>query len=156
MHSAAAAVTKGQIISKSNFKVFIWTKKWTKIFLYFCPSFRKSLTRIFWLPLVWRKWENSFGKVRKKVCPVDCLSLFLLTSPLSLNLSLALADFLTSNYVPSKFHLGKTVISCFHPPIINFMYAVLQISPCLSRYIQFQLSATIEADQNAPLSLSSL
>ena len=29
---------KGQLISKENFKVSIWTKKWTKIFLYFCPS----------------------------------------------------------------------------------------------------------------------
>ena len=30
--------TKGQLISKANFEVFIWTKKRTKIFLYFCPS----------------------------------------------------------------------------------------------------------------------
>ena len=29
---------KGQLISKANFKVFIWTKKWTQILLYFCPS----------------------------------------------------------------------------------------------------------------------
>ena len=29
---------KCQLISKADFKVFIWTKKWTKIFLYFCPS----------------------------------------------------------------------------------------------------------------------
>ena len=28
----------GQLISKANFEVFTWTKKWTKIFLYFCPS----------------------------------------------------------------------------------------------------------------------
>ena len=28
---------KGQIISKANFEVFIWTKNRTKIFLYFCP-----------------------------------------------------------------------------------------------------------------------
>ena len=27
---------------------------------------------------VWRKWENSFGKVGKKFCPVSCLSLVLL------------------------------------------------------------------------------
>ena len=26
---------KGQLISKANFEVFIWTKKWTTIFLYF-------------------------------------------------------------------------------------------------------------------------
>ena len=26
-----------QLISKANFEVFIWTKKRTKIFLYFCP-----------------------------------------------------------------------------------------------------------------------
>ena len=30
--------TKGQLISEANFEVFIWTKKRTKIFLYFCPS----------------------------------------------------------------------------------------------------------------------
>jgi hypothetical protein len=29
---------KGQLISKANFEVFIWTKKQTKIFLYICPS----------------------------------------------------------------------------------------------------------------------
>ena len=29
---------KGQLISKANFEVFIWTKKRTKIFLYFFPS----------------------------------------------------------------------------------------------------------------------
>ena len=29
---------KGQLISKANFEVFIWTKKRAKIFLYFCPS----------------------------------------------------------------------------------------------------------------------
>ena len=29
---------KGQLISKANSKLFIWTKKPTKIFLYFCPS----------------------------------------------------------------------------------------------------------------------
>ena len=29
---------KGQLISKANFEVFIWTKKRTKIFLYFCPN----------------------------------------------------------------------------------------------------------------------
>ena len=34
---------KGQLISKANFKVFIWTKKPTKINLYFCPSFKKPL-----------------------------------------------------------------------------------------------------------------
>ena len=33
--------SKGQIISKANFEVFIWTKNWTKIFLYFCPRFLK-------------------------------------------------------------------------------------------------------------------
>ena len=30
--------TKGQLISKGLFKVFICTKKWMRIFLYFCPS----------------------------------------------------------------------------------------------------------------------
>ena len=30
--------TKGQLISKANFEVFIWTKKRMKIFLYFCPG----------------------------------------------------------------------------------------------------------------------
>ena len=30
-------VVKGQLISKAKFKVFIWTKYRTKIFLYFCP-----------------------------------------------------------------------------------------------------------------------
>ena len=29
---------KGQLISKANFEVFIWTLKWTRLFLYFCPS----------------------------------------------------------------------------------------------------------------------
>ena len=29
---------RGQLIFKANFKVFIWTKKRTKIFLYFFPS----------------------------------------------------------------------------------------------------------------------
>ena len=29
---------KGQLISKANFDVFIWTKNQTKILLYFCPS----------------------------------------------------------------------------------------------------------------------
>ena len=33
----------GQYISKANSKLFIWTKKPTKIFLYFCPSFKISL-----------------------------------------------------------------------------------------------------------------
>ena len=31
-------LAKGQLISKEKFKVFIWTKNRTKIFLYFCPS----------------------------------------------------------------------------------------------------------------------
>ena len=30
--------TKGQLISKADSKLSIWTKKPTKIFLYFCPS----------------------------------------------------------------------------------------------------------------------
>ena len=29
---------KGQLISKANFEVFIWTKKLTNFFLYFGPS----------------------------------------------------------------------------------------------------------------------
>ena len=29
---------EGQLILKANIDVFIWTKKRTKIFLYFCPS----------------------------------------------------------------------------------------------------------------------
>ena len=33
----------GQLILKTNSKLFIWTKKPTKIFLYFCPSFKKPL-----------------------------------------------------------------------------------------------------------------
>ena len=33
-----SAEIKGQLISKGLFKVFICTKKRTKIFLYFCPS----------------------------------------------------------------------------------------------------------------------
>ena len=32
----SAECLKGQIISKANFEVFIWTKSWTKIFFYFC------------------------------------------------------------------------------------------------------------------------
>ena len=36
-------ILKNQLISKANFKVFIWTKKWTKIFLYFCPSLEKEV-----------------------------------------------------------------------------------------------------------------
>ena len=31
------SLLKGQLISEANYKVFIWTKNWTKIFLYFCP-----------------------------------------------------------------------------------------------------------------------
>ena len=34
-------MTKGQTISKVSSKLFIWTKKPMKIFLYFCPSFKK-------------------------------------------------------------------------------------------------------------------
>ena len=34
-------IKTGQLISKANFKVFIWTKKPTEIFLYFFPSFKK-------------------------------------------------------------------------------------------------------------------
>ena len=44
--------------------------KWNTRF-FFVFSRRTQL----WLSLVWRKWENSFGKVGKKVCPVGCLSL---------------------------------------------------------------------------------
>ena len=36
-------VRKGHLISKANFKLFISTKKPTKISLYFCPSFKKPL-----------------------------------------------------------------------------------------------------------------
>ena len=37
---AVSTHSKGQLISKAKFKVFIWTKNWTKIFFfYFCPSF---------------------------------------------------------------------------------------------------------------------
>ena len=41
--SVTYLLTKGQLISKANFNVFVWTKKSTKIFLYFCPSFKKPL-----------------------------------------------------------------------------------------------------------------
>ena len=34
----SVSITKGQFISKANFEVLIWTKKGTKIFLYFCLS----------------------------------------------------------------------------------------------------------------------
>ena len=37
-HKSVLTITKGQVISKANFKVFIWTKNPMKIFLYFCPS----------------------------------------------------------------------------------------------------------------------
>ena len=40
------SVYKGQLISKANYKVFIWTKKPTNIFLYFCPSFKKPLKSV--------------------------------------------------------------------------------------------------------------
>ena len=33
---------KGQLISKANFEVFIWTKKWKKIFFYVFPSSLKN------------------------------------------------------------------------------------------------------------------
>ena len=36
-------LSKGQLISKVNFKVFIWTIKRTKIFLHFCPSLKKKV-----------------------------------------------------------------------------------------------------------------
>ena len=39
----ALVAFKVQLISKANFKVFIRSKKPTKIFLYFCPSFKKPL-----------------------------------------------------------------------------------------------------------------
>ena len=46
------------------------TPKWnTRIFFAFSKR-----TRL-WLPYFWRRWENSFRKVGKKVCPVGCLSL---------------------------------------------------------------------------------
>ena len=35
-------VSKGQLISKADMKVFIWTKNSTKIFLYFCPSLKNE------------------------------------------------------------------------------------------------------------------
>ena len=35
--------SKGQLISKANFKVSIWNKRPMKIFLYFCASFKKPL-----------------------------------------------------------------------------------------------------------------
>ena len=31
-------ISKGQLISGWLLDVFIWTKKWKKIFLYFCPT----------------------------------------------------------------------------------------------------------------------
>ena len=37
-NSLASLNAKGQLISKANSKLFIWTKKPMKIFLYFCPS----------------------------------------------------------------------------------------------------------------------
>ena len=37
------ATTKGQLISKANSKLFIWTKEPMKIFLCFCPSSKKHL-----------------------------------------------------------------------------------------------------------------
>ena len=43
--------TKGQIISEWLFDVLNWTKNWTKIFLYFCPSQTKFL---YWPKLVFR------------------------------------------------------------------------------------------------------
>ena len=39
-----AVCTKVQLISKVNLEVFIWTKKWTKSFLYPCLCFKKTLT----------------------------------------------------------------------------------------------------------------
>ena len=38
-----ALMPKGQLISKANFRIFIWTKKPMMIFLYFCPSFKKPM-----------------------------------------------------------------------------------------------------------------
>ena len=38
-----AKSAKGHLISKVNFKFFLLTKKPTKMFLYFCPSFKKPL-----------------------------------------------------------------------------------------------------------------
>ena len=43
------------------------------------PTFH--ITRFFlafFIRTFWRKWENSFGKVGKKVCPVGCCSLVLI------------------------------------------------------------------------------
>ena len=61
--------------TKNQFRFF--TNSWTTGLLgkeasfFFAFSKRTQL----WLPYVWRKWENSFVKVGKKVCPVGCLSL---------------------------------------------------------------------------------
>ena len=54
----ALNIYKGQLISKANFKVFIWTKKPTKIFLYFCPSHivRNS---------IWKKKNQASDNVGK-------------------------------------------------------------------------------------------
>ena len=41
--TATMTTTKGQLILKGLFKVYICNKKQTKIFLYFCPSFKKPL-----------------------------------------------------------------------------------------------------------------
>ena len=39
------AKIKGQLILKANFKDFFWTKKPTKIFLYFSPTSFKQLLK---------------------------------------------------------------------------------------------------------------
>ena len=46
---------KGQLISEWLFDVFIWTKKRTKIFLYFCPALEYSI-----IPKSQRKYFHNF------------------------------------------------------------------------------------------------
>ena len=41
--NSTARYCKGHLISKAIFKIYIWTKKPTKIFLCFCPSFKNPL-----------------------------------------------------------------------------------------------------------------
>jgi hypothetical protein len=40
------ALFKGQLIPKAKFKVFYLNQKSTKIFLYYCPSFKKPLKSV--------------------------------------------------------------------------------------------------------------
>ena len=55
----------------------LWGKEASKP-LFIIPDFFLHFPNELCYGYLWRKWENSFWKVGKKVCPVGCLCLVLL------------------------------------------------------------------------------